>query len=245
MPISHSKTLRTSVLSVTALAASSAWGSKLGGIGGGSDSRLGVDFLALDTLPVQNATVCLPAPQAAQFSGLQPNTQSIVVDASRFRTVKVSFIVSELEATDEDRILFLVYSPTKSVSPEIITTEYGPELGIKLAEAEILGFYQIPALFEDPQEPTKVGRAIASPTSKMTVHVNFDASKIDDMIRRGKETIYIQAGMLRVTELQEGQFENMILSELDELKFVSHECPADTVESYEADESGRLGKSSS
>ena len=243
IPISNSKTLRTSVLSVTALAASSAWGSKLGGIGGGSDSRLGVDFLALDTLPVQNATVCLPAPQTAQFSGLQPNTQSIVVNASKFRTVKVGFVVSELETTDEDRILFLVYSPTKSTSPEISTTKYGPKLGLKLADAEILGFYQIPAIFDALPESPKIGHAM-SLTSKMTLHVNFDAYEINDMILRDQETIYIQAGMLRVSELQDGQFENMILSEMDELTFVPNDCPADTVESYEADESGRLGKSS-
>ncbi|RKZ78753.1 MAG: hypothetical protein DRR19_25935 [Candidatus Parabeggiatoa sp. nov. 1] len=236
MSISNSKTMKTSVLSVTALAASSVWGK-----GGGP--RLGVDLLTLDTLPVKNTTLCLPARQATRFGGLMPNTQSVVVD-SMVKSFKVSFIVSELTAIEEDRVLFLVYSPSTSPSPGIITTDKGPELGLDMDELEMLGVYSLPTLFKAEQPETKVGLADASPTSKITVHVNFDTDKLNDMMRRGKETIYIQAAMIRVSELNNGLLENMILSEMDTLTFVSHECPAGTVESYEADDSGGIGKSS-
>jgi hypothetical protein len=243
MALSNSKTLKTSVLSVTALAASSAWGKS--GLGGGG---LGVDFLTLDELPIKNATICsMPdennANNTNEFTGLSSDNPWIVTDGSEGKSVKVSFVVSEMTATDEDRVLFLVYSPRKSPSPSILTTDKGPELGVELSEMEILGFYQIPALYRSRQEKTKVGLADANPTTKMTVHVIFDQNKLDEMIRLGKETIYVQAGLLRVVDLQAGLYENMILSEMDSLTFVANECPAETVESYEADEQGNVGKS--
>lgn len=243
MALSNSKTLKTTVLSVTALAASSAWG-KSGGFGD-TGPRLGVDFLTLEELPIQNATLCLPANDATkQFGGLSADNPSIVVDSSTGKTVKVSFIVSEMTATDEDRLLFLVYSPRTTPSPQMLTTEDGPELGVEMSELQILGFYHVPALGVAVQDPTKVGRADPFPTNKMTVNVNFDQGKIDEMIRLGKETIYIQAALIRTTDYQAGLLENMILSEMDSLTFVPNECPAGTVDSYEADDEGNIGKSS-
>jgi len=244
MALSNSKTLKTTVLSVTALAASSAWG-KSGGFGD-TGPRLGVDFLTLDELPIQNATLCLPANDATkEFGGLSADNPSIVVDSSKGDRIMVSFIVSEMTATDEDRLLFLVYSPRTTPSPGIPTTEDGPELGLALSELQILGFYHVPALGLAEQQKTKVGQAQATPTNKMTVNVNFEESKIDEMIRRGKETIYIQAALIRTTDYQAGLLENMILSEMDSLTFVPNECPAGTVDSYEADDEGNIGKSSS
>jgi hypothetical protein len=243
MALSNSKTLKTSVLSVTALAASSAWGKS--GFGVNDGPRLGEDFLTLDELPIQNATLCLPADDPSkQFGGLSADNPSIVVDSSKGKTVKVSFIVSEMNATDEDRLLFLVYGTKTTPSPQILTTDKGPELGVALSDLEILGYYQIPALGVAAQDSTKVGRADPFPTNKMTVNINFDQSKIDEMLRLGKETIYVQAALIRLTDWQAGLWENMILSEMDSLTFVANECPADTVESYEADDGGNLGKSS-
>jgi hypothetical protein len=236
MALSNSKTLKTSVLSVTALAASSAWGK--------SGNGLGVDFLTLDEQPTENATVCMPVDDPTKkFGGLGADNPSIVVNSSVKKSFKVRFIVSDMTAIDEDRVLFLVYSTKMSPSPQIITREEGPELGLELSEMEILGFYQIPALYARRQEPTKVGQAIAEPTSKITVEVNFNQSKLDDLIRRGKETIYVQAALLKLTEFQDGLYEEMILSEMDSLTFVPDECPDGTVESYEADEQGNVGKS--
>ncbi|GEM_PF-2632247 len=206
--------------------------------------RLGVDYLSLDEIPTQNVTVCVPPRQQAtdQFTGLIPDTLWIAVDSSQRKTVKMSFMVSEMTATDEDRVLFLVYSPSTSPSPQIITTEEGPELGVNTNEFETLGYYQIPALSTKRQTPTKVGLADPNPTTKVTVNINFDQSKIDEMIRRGKETIYVQAGLIRKTDLQAGLLENMILSEMDALIFVANECPAGVVKTYQADEAGNLTK---
>ncbi|OQY43313.1 MAG: hypothetical protein B6247_31915, partial [Candidatus Parabeggiatoa sp. nov. 2] len=53
-------------------------------------------------------------------------------------------------------------------------------------------------------------------------------------------TIYVQAALIRASDLEAELFENMILSEMDTLTFVANECPADAVESYEADESGTI-----
>ena len=206
--------------------------------------RLGVDHLILDEIPTQNVTVCVPPRQLVtnQFTGLIPDTLWIAVDSSQRKSVKMTFMVSEMTATDEDRVLFLVYSPSTSPSPQILTTERGPELGVNINEFETLGYYRIPALSAKRQTPTKVGLADPNPTMKVTVNVNFDQSKIDEMIRRGKETIYVQAALIRVSDLQAGLLENMILSEMDALIFVANECPAGVIETYQSDELGNLTK---
>jgi len=195
--------------------------------------RLGVDYLSLDEFPTQNVTVCVPPRPVVtnQFTGLIPNTLWIAVDASQQKTVKMAFVVSEIKATDENRVLLLAYSPSTSPSPQIWPTD-GPPLALELSESEVLGVYQMPAIIEKPQTPTKVGLADPSPTSKVTVHINFDLSKIDEMIRKGKATIYVQAALIRRSDLEAGLFENMILSEMDALSFVANECPAGIVESY-------------
>jgi hypothetical protein len=206
--------------------------------------RLGVDYLTLDELPTQNVTVCVPPRQPAtdKFTGLIADTLWIAVDSSQAKTVKMSFMVSKMTATDEDRVLFLVYSPSTSPSPQILTTERGPALGVNITEYEILGFYLIPALSTKPQTPTKLGLADPTPTTKVTVNINFDQTKIDEMIRLGKETIYVQAALIRMTDLRAGLYENMILSEMDALIFVANDCPAGVVEAYQADELGKLTK---
>jgi hypothetical protein len=158
----------------------------------------------------------------------------------------MSFLVSDMTATDEDRFLFLVYSSRTTPSPQIITTDKGPSLGVEMSELEVLGTYHIPALSVEPQPETKVGQANPFPTSKMTVTVNFDQGKIDEMIRLGKETIYVQAALIRTSDLEKGLLENMILSEMDALTFVANECPAEETEMYfEADVSGTVTKTPS
>ena len=236
MPIKHRKTLKTTALSVTALAASSALGKTPTG-------RIGQDALTLEEVPTQTVTVCAHARDPEnedKFSGMMSDTLSIAVDSSKRRQVKMSFVISEMKDTTEDRFLFLVYSTRNSPSPQILTTDLGPDLGIDMFEMETLGVYHISARQENPQPITRVGQALPFSTSKMTVEVNFDTSKIDDLIRNGKGTIYVQAALIRASDLEAELFENMILSEMDTLTFVPNECPADAVESYEADESGTI-----
>ena len=80
----------------------------------------------------------------------------------------------------------------------------------------------------------------------MAVTVNFEQGKIDEMIRLGKETIYVQAALIRATDLEKGLFENMILSEMDALTFVANECPKEDTEVYfEANASGTVTKTNS
>jgi len=241
MSIKHQKTLKTSVLGVTALAASSAWGKTPAGLTGGG---LGIDYLSLDEIPTQHVTTCEPPKNEAErkesFTGLFSDKLWIAVDLSERRTHRVSFIVSEMVATDEDRVLFLVYSTRTSPSPFYFTTDDGPELGLEMTEMEVLGMYNIPALIRGQAPENKVGLAVPTPASKMTVHFNFDARKIEDMIRLDKETIHVQAALIKVSDLESEKFENMILSEMDSLTFVPNECPPETVYSYEADGYGQI-----
>jgi len=239
MSIKHQKTLKASALSITALAASSVWGKTPSGTTPGKG--LGIDYLALDEVPTKHVTVCESSKNKdKEFTGLFSDQLWIAVDSSDRKTHRLSFVVSEMVATDEDRILFLVYSPRTSPSPYYPTTEYGPELGLEMTEYEVLGMYNIPALLRGQSPENKVGLAVSTPTSKMTVHFNFDASKIDNMIRNSKETIHVQAALIRVSDLEAEKFENMILSEVDTLTFVANECPSETAYSYKADVSGNI-----
>jgi len=238
MSIKHQKTLKASVLSVTALAASSAWGKTPAGLTGGG---LGIDYLALDEVPTKHVTVCESSKdEEKEFTGLFSDKLWISFDAADRQTYRVSFVISEMVATDEDRVLFLVYSSRTSPSPFYPTTEEGPTLGLEMTEMEVLGMYNIPALYRGQSPDNKLGLAIPTPASKMTVNFNFDANKLNTMIRNGKETIHVQAALIKVSDLESEKFENMILSEMDSLTFISDDCPPETTYSYVADGYGNI-----
>ncbi len=247
MSIKHPKTLKASALSITALAASSVWGKTPAGLTGGG---LGIDYLALDEMPKQNVTVCEPpkdeVARKETFTGLFSDKMWISYNGAERPTYRVSFIVSEMVATDEDRMLFLVYSTRTSPSPYYDTTEAGPPLELEMSEMEVLGMYNIPAVRRGDKAPdNKLGSAISTSASKMTVEFKFNANKLNTMLLKGKETIYVQAALIRMSDLESELFENMILSEMDTLTFIADDCPPETAYAYKADDSGYVTKSSS
>jgi hypothetical protein len=197
-------------------------------------NKLGIDYLTLEEVPAQNVTVCIP--DERRFT---PDELSIAVDPFTSGQIRMAFTISEMTATDEDRIVFLVYSTHTSPSPQL-PSRGSNVLGIDLPTAEILGVYRVPALRLEKQNPTEVGLANPSPTSKITVNVNFDSSKLADLIRTGNNTIYVQAALIKDSDFREQRFGDMILSEMDTLHFVKLKCPNETDTSYAADESGRL-----
>jgi len=112
-------------------------------------NKLGIDYLTLEEVPAQNVTVCIP--DERRFT---PDELSIAVDPFTSGQIRMSFTISEMTATDEDRIVFLVYST--SPSPQL--PSHGSNvLGIDLPTSEILGFYRVPALLLEKQNPTEVG----------------------------------------------------------------------------------------
>jgi hypothetical protein len=246
MSIKHPKTLKASALSITALAASSVWGKTPAGLTGGG---LGIDYLSLDEMPKQNVTVCEPprneVARKETFTGLFSDNIWISYNGAERPTYRVSFIVSDMVATDEDRMLFLVYSTRTSSSPYYDTTEAGPQLKLEMTEMEIMGMYSIPAVRIGEAPDNKLGTAIPTPASKMTVEFKFNANKLNTMLLKDKETIYVQAALIRMSDLESELFENMILSEMDTLTFIADDCPSETASSYSADNSGYVTKSSS
>jgi len=197
-------------------------------------NKLGIDYLTLEEVPTQNVTVCLP--DERRFT---PDELSIAVDPFTSGQIIMSFTISEMTATDEDRIVFLVYSTRTSPSPQLPARGTNV-LGIDLPTSEILGFYRVPALLLEKQTPTDVGLANPSPTSKVTVNVNFNTAKLAALIRTGNNTIYVQAGLLKDSDFREQRFGDMILSEMDTLHFVKLKCPNETDTSYAANDSGML-----
>jgi len=249
MSIKHSKTLKMSVLSATALAANSAWGGKTldfdGGLALFEGGGLGVDYLALDESPERNVVICdTPANESAReessFTGLFSDKLWIVTNSAVKRQSTVSFVISDIVPATEDQLLFLVYSTATTSTPHILTTDKGPGLGLDLSQSEVLATYLIPAFQKQPQEKTDIGYALENLSTKIRVRVNFDESLIDDLVRQHKGIIYIQAALISISDIEANLFENMILSEMDTFTFIADNCPEDSPSVYAADDTGSI-----
>ncbi len=250
MSITKSRALRSSVLGITALATNAVWGKG----GTNIEDGLGVGFLTLEEIPGQNVAVCLQQSNTGKSSnnsnnynddkgGVLPDALSIVVDPFEGNTIKMLFTISEMIASDENRVLVLIYSTKSSPTPQMRSHLSSPPLGLDLEEMQIMGFYNIPAIQLEPQESTELGIANPRPTSVVTVNFNFDTSKLVEKINAGNNTIYVQAAMIKASDFENNDFDNMILSEMDTLQFVK-ECPTN-VRVYKADNNGYVTSSGS
>lgn len=212
---------------------------------GNTVTGVGVDYLNLDLLPTANATICAKVNGGSKEASqsLLSDSFMIKVDTSQSRQATVAFIVSDMVSSDEDYMMFLVYSTRTSPSPQLLTRGT-KKLQIDLATNEILGVYSIPAQRLQAQTNTRVGLANPAPTSKVTVYVNLESSKLDEMLRIGNTKLYIQAALLAKSKFQAGNFEDMILSEMDTIELVANNCPSTTT-TIAATSTGTLSKSSS
>jgi len=252
MSITHQKTLKTTVLTATALAAGSVWGKTPISVDGSDGPRLGRDYLALDEVATQDVITCLPPKENAgeEFTGIGPDQMWIVVDAVQSAKAKISFVVSDMVATDEDQILFLAASSNFLSGPAIQTDRNFdglPTLNLDMADLQILGTYQLrPLPIQASLQETDLGKADLKLASKVTISVNLDQDLLTAQLRQGRDTFYIQAAMISATDLAEDRLNKMILSEMDTLVFVDRECPVEeTKASFEANESGTVTKTPS
>ena len=199
---------------------------------------IGKNRLSLDEMPIKHAKMCMSETIFTNGT-LIPSDITIVIDSETEPTIfEMEFTISEVIDTEEDRMLYLVTGTHTSPSPEIITHPEGPVLGIALSEIDILGFYRIPKVISRPQPVSIVGQALPFLVSKITVNVNFDEHKIAKLMSNNEGVIYVQAGLIKVSELEQGIFENMILSEMDTINLVANECPEEIDSVIEADNLG-------
>ncbi|MFK5971320.1 MAG: hypothetical protein QM487_14545 [Candidatus Marithrix sp.] len=239
------------LIGATLLATSSAWG-KNGltstnctddngqGISTGCKDQPGVNYLVLDQMPGANTRICADNSDATTKSGasLLPNRLTVAVDPFKDAYIELIFEVSEIIASDEAHVLFLVYSTQLSPSPQMPTPRSKHKLKLDLAALEILAIYNIPALPLMAQSQTRLGQANPAPTAKISFKVNLDTATLPTFMRNDSDIIFLQAALLKADQYANGDFSGMIMSEVDRIQFVQ-ECSS-TASYIEMDDNNKL-----
>ncbi len=224
------------------LATSPAWGKGTGGGNAAGKSQLGVNNLSLDVAPGHACTVCAEKEDVMMgksSSNLTPNNLTIAIDPFETSYVELVFTVRDILAKDKDHVLFLVYSPQTSPSPQMPTPQSENKLGLDMSAMEILAIYNIPAQQMMVNGPTRLGAANPAPHSAVSFSVNLDAS-ILPIFMQDNEKVYLQAAFMTKANFNAGKYDTLILSEMDTLSFVEMTCPENNasvaVGTNEADE---------
>ncbi|MCK5719071.1 MAG: hypothetical protein KAH84_03870 [Thiomargarita sp.] len=199
-----------------------------GGISEGGKSQRGVNHLTLEEAPLENITLCVPGKSMTGLTGdfrYLPDRVAIVIAPFETNYVKLTFIVSHINALDDDHILFLTYSQQTSPSPQIPTPRSINKLKLDLNTLEIIGIYNVSAFGMEAQSETRIGSGNPAPRVKWEFDINLDTSEIPTMMNGGTDTIYMQAALIKKTDFEAGKMDSMILSEMDTIQFVPNECP--------------------
>jgi len=194
----------------------------------GSKSQRGVNHLTLDEAPFENVTLCVESKSEVAFSGdfrLLPDKVAIVIPPFDTNVVKMTFVVSHINADVDDQILVLAYSQRLLPSPPMPTPKSLNKLQLDLDRMEVVGIYDVSAFGLESQPETRIGKGNPSPRVKWEFDINLDTTEIPTMMDNGQGTIYAQAALLKRADWDAGKFDNMILSEVDTLIFVPNECP--------------------
>ncbi|WP_069472698.1 hypothetical protein [Candidatus Marithrix sp. Canyon 246] len=218
---------------------------KSGGAGAteGGKNQLGVNHLSLEQFPGRNATVCADETANTGKGGtnVTPNDLTIAVDPFEGNFISVEFVVRDVVAHNQDYILYLVYSPILSPTPQIPTPKSTNKLGLDRSALEIVSILDIPAQKLLPQGPTRLGAADPRPHSAVSFNFNFDTSTLPGFIR-DNEKVYFQAALISKRNFNAGNFSEMILSEVDTIGFVANNCTAGQ-QTVGNDDEGGLTKS--
>jgi hypothetical protein len=193
-------------------------------------SQLGVHKLILEETPGQNAIICT-LPEASLLTGESASQGQwmssdliVAVDPFNHSFFEIIFSVREMLPHDEDHMLLLVYSQKLTPSPDIATPHSENKFQLDLNTLELLGLYNIPAQQLLVQPSTRIGVAKPRPRSIVSFGVNLDTLSLRYYMKN-KESIYLQAALLKRSDFDAGNFETMILSEVDVISFVEWECP--------------------
>jgi hypothetical protein len=208
------------------LATSPAWGKGQGGGNAVGKSQLGVNHLSMEIVPGAYCTVCADqdALNGKTGSNIMPNTMSVAVDPFQTRFIELIFQVRDILAQGQDHVLFLLYSPQTSPSPQIPTPKSRNGLELDTSAMEVLAIYNIPAQKMIAQPKTRIGQANPAPHSTVSFSVNLDTSILPTFMD-GNEKVYLQAALMKKEDFDEQKYSEAILSDLDTLSFVPMTCP--------------------
>ena len=199
------------------------------GVSEGGKLQRGVNHLTLEEAPLDKITLCVGKDSmmgglTSDFRFMNDNV-AVVINPFETNFVQMTFVVSHASASDDERVLFLVYSTQTSPSPQIPTPRSLNKLQLDLTFIEIVGQYDVPSFGMEVQAPTRIGAGNPAARVKWEFDINLDTSVIPGMMNNGEDTIYVQAALLRRSDFDAGEFSNMILSEMDTIQFVEQKCP--------------------
>ncbi|MDM8562392.1 hypothetical protein QUF54_03470 [Candidatus Marithioploca araucensis] len=184
--------------------------------------------IVITTSPGSNVVTCADEDAIKEGTGKLgiPNNMTIAVDPFMSSYIELVFTVRGIPAQNKDHILFLVYSPQTSPSPQIPTPKSPNKLALDLNAMEILAIYNIPAQQMIAASPTRLGTASPAPRTAISFHVNLDTGILPTFIQ-DENRAYLQAALMTKANYDAGKYDTMFLSELDTLRFVANECPPD------------------
>jgi len=221
------KAIKKALIGATVLASAPVFAASKGGGSTEGKSQLGVNHLSLDMTPGRGVTACASDAQVATKTGsnLTPNELILAVNPFATSFIEVGFHVRDILASKDDHVLLLVYSPTTSPSPQIPTPKSENKLQLDVSALEILAMYNLPKQAMLAQAPTRLGAANPAPHSEVSFYVNLDTATLP-VFMQNKEKAFLQAALLTKSAFEAGQYDRMILSELDTIGFVEMTCPA-------------------
>ncbi len=219
------KAIKKALIGATVLASAPAF-AKTGGGSTEGKSQLGVNHLSLELTPGRGVTACASDAQVATKNGsnFTPNDLILAVNPFASTFIEVGFHVRDILASKDDHVLLLVYSPTTSPSPQIPTPRSENKLQLDVSALEILAIYNLPKQAMLSQPATRLGAANPAPHSEVSFSVNLDTSTLP-VFMQNNEKAFLQAALLTKSAFEAGQYDRMILSELDTIGFVEMTCP--------------------
>lgn len=222
----NAKILKKTIAGAGLLATTPVWAKSGQGVPEGGKSQSGINTLSLEESPGQNVILCASNDDISTKTGnnITPNDMTVAVNPFDYSYFEVVFTVRDILAKDQDHVLFLVYSPRTSPSPQIPTPTSLNKLELDMAALEILAIYNIPAQQMMLQGSTRMGAANPAPRSAVSFAVNFDTAVLPTFIR-DNEQIHLQAAFMKKSDYDAGAFDRLILSELDTIGFVEMSCP--------------------
>ncbi len=187
-----------------------------GSNGGISKRQINIASIAVDKADkrkVQHCTVpkvnlASPKPQQILSMGFNPKKKQVVL---------FQFAMADIRATDDERVLVLLYSRCLSKKPKIRTPQSKNQLALDVKDLQILGTYDVPAIQTSPTSIT---------ATQMTIEVELETDKLAQQIKAGNDTFYFQAGLLKKNDFENKNYRAMLLSPLEAIHATPKKCPS-------------------
>ena len=181
--------------------------------------ELGVDRLVLHVSPALNSRACKSSSGSADAVTVVPQFSAATASSS----VELSFTIGDITPASGNgpMVLFIAYGTTKSPTPVLSTknTRFPLLLAVD-DQLQILAAYRIQPMEEQAQTATTIGQTYSKARSRVTFDVKLDAARVQSLIAAsGGRNLYVQAGLIGEADFKAGSFVNMILSEVDTIKF--------------------------